>query len=237
MKNIYKAYYIFVFLLSISLITKYLLARKPLILTNVLVEGNNYVNKDSIINTLESEYVNNSILEINFKEIKETIYKNKFIDKLKIYRQLPSTLVIEVEEVTPIALIDVNNQTFFIDKNLKYIRANYKSINHFYNTPVINDITNDINNLSKAKHIIEDFIINDKLFDKLNEINFSNHKITLTMDDNTKIIFAKNNYLNDLKKFIEFHNQIIIGKGINLETFKYIDVSIPNQIIVKNKIV
>ena len=55
MKNIYKAYYIFVFLLSISLITKYLLARKPLILTNVLVEGNNYVNKDSIINTLESE--------------------------------------------------------------------------------------------------------------------------------------------------------------------------------------
>ena len=150
---------------------------------------------------------------------------------------MPSTIVIEVEEITPIALIDVNNQTFFIDKNLKYIKANYKSINHFYNTPVINDITNDINNLSKAKHIIEDFIINDKLFDKLNEINFSSHKITLTMDDNTKIIFAKNNYLNDLKKFIEFHNQIIIGKGINLETFKYIDVSIPNQIIVKNKIV
>ena len=57
------------------------------------------------------------------------------------------------------------------------------------------------------------------------------------MNDNTKIIFAKNNYLNNLKKFIEFHNQIIIEKGINLETFKYIDVSIPNQIIVKNKIV
>ena len=93
---------IFSMLLSISLITKYLQARKPLILTNVLVEGNNYVNKDSIINTLESEYVNNSILEINFKEIKETIYKNKFIDKLKIYRQMPSTLVIEVEEVIPI---------------------------------------------------------------------------------------------------------------------------------------
>ena len=87
MKNIYKAYYVFIFLLSISLITKYLQARKPLILTKVLVEGNNYVNKDSIINTIESKYVNNSILEINFKEIKETIYKNKFIDKLKIYRQ------------------------------------------------------------------------------------------------------------------------------------------------------
>jgi len=57
------------------------------------------------------------------------------------------------------------------------------------------------------------------------------------MNDNTKIIFAKNNYLNNLKKFIEFHNQIIIEKGINLEAFKYIDVSIPNQIIVKNKIV
>ena len=237
MKNIYKAYYIFIFLLSISLIIKYLQVRKPLILTNILVEGNNYVSKDSIINNLESSYVNNSILEINFKEIKETIYKNKFIDKLKIYRQMPSTLVIEVEEVKPIALIDVDNQTFFIDKNLKYIKANYKSINHFYNTPVINDITNDRNNLSKAKHIIEDFITNEKLFDKLNEINFSNDKITLTMNDNTKIIFTKNNYLNDLKKFIEFHNQIIIEKGISLETFKYIDVSIPNQIIVKNKIV
>ena len=137
----------------------------------------------------------------------------------------------------PVIIAIIFDLLIFIDKNLKYIRANYKSINHFYNTPVINDITNDINNLSKAKHIIEDFIINDKLFDKLNEINFSNHKITLTMDDNTKIIFAKNNYLNNLKKFIEFHNQIIIGKGINLETFKYIDVSIPNQIIVKNKIV
>ena len=233
MKNIFKIYYILIFLLSISLITKYLQIRKPLILTNILVEGNNYVKKDSIINSLKSKYVNSSILEINFKEIKETIYKNKFIDKLKIYRRMPSTLVIEVEEVKPIALIDVKNQTFFIDKNLKYIRANYKSINHFYNTPVINDITNDKRNLSKAGN----FILNDKLFDKLNEINFSNDKITLIMNDNTKIIFAKNNHLNNLKKFIEFHNQIIIEKGINLETFKYIDVSIPNQIIVKNKIV
>ena len=84
MKNIYKACYIFVFLLSITLITKYLQARKPLILTNVLVEGNNYINEDSIINVLENKYVNNSILEINFKEIKETIYKNKFIDKIII---------------------------------------------------------------------------------------------------------------------------------------------------------
>ena len=54
--------------------------------------------------------------------------------------------------------------------------------------------------------------MNDKLFDKLNEINFSSHKITLTMDDNTKIIFAKNNYLNDLKKFIEFHIKLLLGK-------------------------
>ena len=91
-------------------------------------------------------------------------------------------------------------------------------------------------NMSRIIRSFYDFK-DDFIFDKLNEINFSRHKITLTMDDNTKIIFAKNNYLNDLKKFIEFHNQIIIGKGINLETFKYIDVSIPNQIIVKNKIV
>ena len=39
MRNIYKAYYVFIFLLSISLITKYLQVRKPLILTKVLVEG------------------------------------------------------------------------------------------------------------------------------------------------------------------------------------------------------
>ena len=68
MRNIYKAYYVFIFLLSISLITKYLQVRKPLILTKVLVEGSNFVNKDSIINSIESKYVNNSILEINFEK-------------------------------------------------------------------------------------------------------------------------------------------------------------------------
>ena len=55
----------------------------------------------------------------------------------------------------------------------------------------------------------------------------------MTIDNNTYIKLNKNNIENDTYKLIQFINNIKDKKNIN--AYKYVNVSIPNQIIVKER--
>ena len=77
----------------------------------------------------------------------------------------------------------------------------------------------------------------NNIYDKLNEIRFDNNQIILILDHYTTIILGDKNYVQSVNKFLQFNKQVIINKNKKIENYKYINVSIPNQIFInENKL-
>ena len=71
------------------------------------------------------------------------------------------------------------------------------------------------------------------LYNQLNELIYQNNQITLLFNNHTKVKIDKDDYQKGLVKFFSFISQI--SDNNNLKIYKYIDLSIDNQIIVKEK--
>ena len=225
------------FLFSV-LITKYLVFTNSFRITNIIIQGNKYIPNDVILETINKQTENKNILNVDFKMIKNSLYEYDFIYKTKIYIKIPSSIIIDISEVKPIGLLEDNGSIYFLSQDLKLINANYQSINHFSNTPVITNLNNHKIDLFKTREILQKIMFTDSsLYDKLNEIRFEDNQIILILDNYTTIILGNKNYDNSLNKFLEFNSQVIIKKDKKIENYKYINVSIPNQIVInENKL-
>ena len=200
---------------------------------NIEISGNSFVNNAFIKNVVQKNINNKNIFNIDIDLINKEIIKNDYISTSKIYTTFPSTILIIVKEITPIALFSNNNQNYLIDGNLTKIHANINSINH-YSVPVISFENYSEQDVIKTTNILK-FIINKdlKLYESIQEINIKSEFSYMTIDNNTYIKLNKNNIENDTYKLIQFINNIKDKKNIN--AYKYVNVSIPNQIIVKER--
>ena len=200
---------------------------------NIVISGNSFVNNDFINDIVQQNLDNKNIFNINIDLINKSIIENNFIETSKIYTTFPSTISIVVKEVNPIALFSNENQNYLIDSNLNKIIANINSINH-YSVPIISFEDYNEEDIIKTTSILK-FIMNRdlKLYESIQEINIKSEFSYMTIDNNTYIKLNKNNIKNDTYKLIQFINNIKDKKNIN--TYKYVNVSIPNQIIVKER--
>ena len=238
MNYINKSIYLIIIFSCSILINKYLVFSNSFKITEVIIEGNDYIPNNSILEIINKQIENKNILNVNFKAIHNILHQYDFIYKTKIYTRIPSSIVIDISEVKPIGLLENNDSIFFLSEDLKLINANYQSINHFSNIPVITNLNNNKIDLSKTNEILQNIISSDSsIYNKLNEIRFDNNQIVLILDNYTIIILGDKNYKNSLNKFLEFNKQVIIENDKKIENYKYINVSIPNQIIInKNKL-
>ena len=220
------------FLLLFSImVTKYLKIVKPFKINNIEISGNNYIPKDIISELIEIQTNDKNIFNVNLKAIKEILNNHNYIYRAKIHTKIPSSILIDISEINPIGLLEKNDSTFFLDKDLNFINANYKSINYFSNTPVITNLNNQGIDLLKIKNISKQIRSNDAIYNQLNEIRIYKEKIILIVNNNTEIILNNDKYQISIRNFLQFNNDIIKNKKI--QNYKYIDVSIPNQIVIK----
>ena len=89
------------------------------------------------------------------------------------------------------------------------------------------DIYRTINNLEYITKV------DRQLYDSIEEIIIESEFSYIIVDNNTRIKLNKNNIERDIYKFIQFVDDI--KKENNINIYKYVNVSIPNQIIVKEK--
>jgi cell division septal protein FtsQ len=210
---------------------KYLLSINPFIINNTIITGNTFLNNEEITNIVNKNLENKNIINVNFKKIKENIEKNNFVYETKVYTQLPASIIIEVEEISPLALLEKDKTIYFIDQGLNLINASSESINFYTDIPVITNLTNNPINLNKTINILTQIIdSSEKIYKKLNEIRFLDNEINLFLNNNTYVILANDEYKNSLMKFFEFNNQVIEQKNTTIEKYEYINVSIPHQI-------
>ena len=222
----------FLLLFSI-LVTKYLKIVEPfkVDINNIDIIGNNYISDNTITDRIKDQVSDKNIFNLDFKAIRKILNNHNYIYKTKIYTKIPSTILINISEIEPIGLLEKNDSIFFLDKDLNFINANYKSINYFSNTPVITNLNNEKMDLVKVRDIYQQIRNNNKIYNQLNEIRLQKEEIILIVNNNTKIILDSNQYKTSIRNFLQFNNDIIKNKKI--ENYKYIDVSMPNQIVIR----
>ena len=198
------------------------------------ISGIQFIEESEIQNIL-NKTIENSSYNINIKEIQNILNKHSYINKSKVYSVLPSKIVVSINEIIPIAIYEDNNEIFFLDKESNKIQANYKSIN-YYSVPVITNINNQINfkNISNILNTIKNN--NQKFYSSINELIIDDDILLMKIQNGTKIYLKKNKEMNNTIKLLSFLNTIKNNKKIT--DYKYVDLTIPKQIIVKenNKI-
>ena len=218
------------------MIVKYLSIIKSFEIDTIEISGNKYIEDDQIIEIIKKYIKNQDVINIKLKEINSNLERNEFIHTTKTYTRFPSSLFIEIEELTPLALFEKNKNFYFMDKSKNLIRANYQAINHYINTPIITNLSNQTIELGKIRYILTEILNNSNLiYEKLNEVQYLSNEIILVLNNNTKIILQNKSFKKDLNKFLTFNNQVIIKNNIEIENYEYIDVSIPEQIITRQK--
>ena len=200
-------------------------------INNIIISGNNFLDKNIINRIISNKVENKSIFSIDLNEIRMDINNNSFINSSNIYKVLPQSLFISVQEINPIALYEKNDQIYFIDYNNNLIEADIESIN-FFDVPIISQ--NNIRNYEykeSGKLIREIYDQSKLLFNDVNEVEHSNEYINIKLSDKTKIILDRKNSMKKLEILFEFLKKI----DYNISIYKYINLTIPNQIIVKEK--
>ena len=196
------------------------------------INGNDFIKELEIISSIEKLIKNKNLINVEIEKIQQALSEKKFIESARVYKKIPSTIKIDISEIIPIALINDEINNYFIDENKNIIDADINAINHFINTPIISSYNNLDLGLSK-EIILSIYNFDSNLYNQLNELIYQNNQITLLFNNHTKVKIDKTDYQKGLIKFFSFINQI--SGNNNLKIYKYIDLSIDNQIVVKEK--
>ena len=224
--------YISISLLLVKSINQYVVKTDYFEIKKINVKGNNFV-KDETIYKLINNKINNNILDLDLKKLKSKINKNDYIHSSKIYTLLPSTILIEINEIIPLAIFKNNNKKYLLDSNAKSIEADYNALN-YYNVPIISNINNHSEKI-KVTELLKMILKNDEsLYLSINHIVMNNDEINIHLSSNTKIIINTNKTKNELAILFEFIDNISESKKIT--SYKYIDLTVKDQIIVKEMI-
>jgi len=204
-------------------------------INEIEILGNQYINQEDISNIIKNDIENSNIYNIKLEEIKNKIENHSFIKNVKTYTGLPSSISIIINEINPIVLYQMDNDYYLIDDRYEIIKADIEAIN-FFSVPIIsghkslydNDYKKVVNSL---KHIANN---NNQLYNSINEIKIKDEYMFLIIN-NTTVKIKKDNMNNNISKLMEFVNKTNDHKSI--KSYKYINLAIPNQIIVKDKII
>ena len=224
--------YISMSLLLVKSINQYVVKTDYFEIKKINIKGNNFL-KDETIYKLINNKINHNILDLDLKKLKSKINKNDYIHSSKIYTLLPSTILIEINEIIPLAIFKNNNKKYLLDSNAKSIEADYNALN-YYNVPIISNINNHSEKI-KVTELLKMILKNDEsLYLSINHIVMNNDEINIHLSSNTKIIINTNKTKNELAILFEFIDNISESKKIT--SYKYIDLTVKDQIIVKEMI-
>ena len=237
-KNIMLKYIVLAIpLIVITLVIFYLLDTKPLKINSIVLSGNNFLDKNDLENVVKDYLNNKNFFQLDLNELRQIIVNEDFIAKTKIYTKDISNLHIEIQEINPIGLIELNQNIYFIDKNINLIEANYKSINHFIGTPIITNLSNNDIDIYKISNILKTISIeSENIYDIISELRILNKETMLVLNNNTDIVFSNKNIIKELQILLEFNKQIIIKNQNNINDYQYIDLTIPKQVVINKKI-
>ncbi len=209
---------IFICLLVLSLLglTGYYILMLPI--NNIYIKGNNII-KESEILTLAKLDTYPSFLLTSKKEIKNNLKKNKYIESIKIKKQLGNKITIEIKEYEPLCVL----------KNGKILLSNGAKLNNDYELSDIPNLVND----DYDKKIENDFVkkfskVDKNILRQISQIEYSktnvdSERFLLYMDDGNEVYITLtkiekiNKYNEIVEKMDGSHGIIYLDSGDYIE--------------------
>ena len=195
---------------------------------NVVFYGNKHLTDDEL-RALAGIYGNENIITVSRKKVTQMLLKSAWIKSVSVRKELPDTLSVLIEEVTPFALLDMKGRLFIInDKGdlleelkgdsipfLPVITANpYNRDEGFSEALSLARSMNDLGFSSERNQI---------------EIIVSRPQELTILIDGTVVKVGSGDYSKKLERLLELEGEI---KKRNIPV-DFIDLRFENRVIVK----
>jgi len=218
--------------------------KQHLTVTGIIVDGEHILSKEELVKLAQIS-LKTRMYDVDLTAIQNNIVKNHFVKNVEVTRDAPSTIRIEVEERTPIALLSLpaNNDLLYIDDE-GYILPHISS-QAIFDLPVISgvdsitivdvgqptahpDVLGAVEALETARRV------SSELFHMISEVRIrTGHDMVLySADTGIPIIFGRGDAAKKMVKLDAFWKKFITDQGA--QNIRYIDVRYEDQVIISS---
>jgi cell division septal protein FtsQ len=193
----------------------------------IIVSGNYHLDRDDIIGSINIKN-GDQLLNVQFKDVDEKLGKNPWIKGVSLKKQLPGTLLIDIEEAVPKALLRIKRKLYLIDREggiLERIKGDSLLF-----LPVIKDIRpKNEKGISEALKLVDVLMKRNIFADRESvEIGLEAYGLTMNIDGEfIKVGYGK--YSEKYDMWIELEPEIR-KKSVPI---KYVDLRFKDSVIVK----
>ena len=201
-----------------------LLSNKEMTLNEVWVTGLNNELKENVIIAINHD-IGDSINSINLNKIKERIDKLYWVKYSKVIIYPHGIMEILIDEHIPFAIYNDTENYFLVNKNgYKFLKIKENQYSNLFKISG----EESLQSISDLKNLI--YFINSTSLDLDEAVRIDTRRWDLFFNDDTHIKLPAENSLQVLKKFINFDYN-----SLEFNNIRFIDLRIPNRIIIKNK--
>jgi len=201
----------------------------------VVILGNKYVKQKIILDAMNMD-TEESIFSYDLGKFQDNMESIEFIKSVKVSRILPSTLMIQVLERSPVILVLLGDKKYFFDVEQTPLLASKEAIN-FFPVPIMTFENNgtlklgDFELTKALRFVNKSKAIHNELYTNLSEVRYKNNNLSLITDELTKIDLGDKQALYKISILKEFQHTVKDKRSLN--DYAYINLIIDNQIIVR----
>jgi cell division protein FtsQ len=216
----------FVFILAFLLGVK--LSLRPFTFNNIVVSGNNHLEEEDIKNAVYMREGEN-LFKLSFDELESRIKRIRWIEKMSIRKQFPHTVMINIEEAVPKALLRFDRRLFLLASNGKVLEEMGEQSTSFLPVVVGIDPEKDTGGILEALKLIDALDEKNVLSGK-ESINIMSKPFGLLVNmDGESVKIGHGNYREKLERWKELESEIR-KKNIAVD---YVDLRFKDKVIVK----
>jgi cell division protein FtsQ len=219
-------------LLSITLLIIFLFSLKIMAGTfrvkNIMVSGNYNLDESEVRSAVSVSYGSN-LLRLSLDDLNKRLKRKAWIKKVTLRRQFPDTIMVNIEEAVPRALLNLDNHMFLVDGNGKVLERIDDNSTPFLPVIVGIDPRKDRGGILEALKLVETLDEQGFLLHKESvQVMLKPYGLVLNMDgDYVKVGYGK--YPEKLGKWKDIESEIR-KKGLALD---YVDLRYEREVIVK----
>ena len=196
-------------------------------LKEIMVSGNYHLDKEDIVRSINIGK-GDPLLNVHLNDIDKKLSRNPWIKKVSVKKQLPGTLLINIEEAVPKALLRIKKKLYLIDRDAEVLeRINGESMLFL---PVIKDIsTKNRANISEALKLVN-VLTGKNIFAERDSVEIGLEPYGLTMNiDGELIKIGYGDYSEKFERWVALEPEIR-RRG---EPIKYVDLRFKDSVIIK----
>ena len=204
-------------------------------IVGVDVDGAEYIDSDEILSAAAIE-IGKNIFDVDLRKVSETLENQFTADDFTIYKRLPNSIRISVNEKTPVALLNVK-ELIGVDKNgvpLPHIGAELAA-----NLPILTGISTvaSLSDSTVSERLKAGLELLEKIKDnapstykRISEINVSNmNTLGISLIDNgLEVIIGEKDWIRKIPVLDKVINEITM----NRKAVKAVDIRFGEKIVV-----